>query len=115
MRALEGDRQNGRRRPQSQMEKKGAIRRLQQSRPPAKRASAARRAHKAAHKRANPAGHGEAQAPNAIAVERRKLRAQVVDLEPHRQRRMASIEVRRAEHGNVSKRISFDSQHTGWG
>jgi hypothetical protein len=76
--------------------------------------SAAQRAAEAAHKRADPARKGEAHGANAIALERRKLRVQVVNPKPHNQRRIPSVEVRRAEHRRVSKEFSFDSQNTGW-
>jgi hypothetical protein len=75
--------------------------------------SAAQRAAEATHKRADPARKGEAHGANSIALERRKLRVKVVNPKPHRQRRIPSVEVRRAEHRHVSKEFSFDSQDTG--
>jgi hypothetical protein len=63
---------------------------------------------------ANPARKSEAHSANPIALERRKLRVKVVNPKPHRQRRIPSVEVRRAEHGHVSKELSLDSQNTGW-
>jgi hypothetical protein len=75
--------------------------------------SAAQRLAEATHKRADPAREGEAHGANAIALKRRKLRMKVVNPKPHRQRRIPSVEVRRAEHRHVSKEFSFDSQDTG--
>src|SRR5580704_12347636 len=75
---------------------------------------AAQRIANSAHKRANAACNCEAHAANAIALERRKLGVKVVNIEPHRQRHVPPMEVRRAEHGHVSERISFDSHHTDW-
>lgn len=65
--------------------------------------NAPRSAAEAAHERANPARNGETHSPNAIALERRKLSVKVVNLKPRRQRRVPSVEVRRAEHRHVSK------------
>jgi hypothetical protein len=61
---------------------------------------------------ANPTRKSEAHSANPIALERRKLRVKVVNPKPHRQRRIPSVEVRRAEHGHVSERIAFLSQDT---
>jgi hypothetical protein len=65
--------------------------------------SATQRAAEATHNRADPARKGEAHGANSIALERRKLRVKVVNPKPHRQRRIPSVEVRRAEHPHISK------------
>ena len=55
------------------------------------------------HKRAQRAWDGQTHAANAIAIEGRKLGVQIVNPEPHRQRHVPSMEVRRAKHGHVSE------------
>jgi hypothetical protein len=94
--ALERDRQNDCRRPRAQMDAdlvcSDGLRIAVALRAAAK--SAAQRPTEAAHKRADPARKGEAHRADAIALERRKLRVKVVNPEPHRQRRIPSVEVR---------------------
>jgi hypothetical protein len=67
--------------------------------------SAAQRALQAAGKRVNAVRNCGAQAAYAVAVERGKLRVEVVDLKPQHERRVPPVEVRRAEHGFLSKRF----------
>src|ERR1700722_19357347 len=71
----------------------------------------AQRAAHTAHKRTDPAGERKAHGADAIALQRRKLGVKVVNPEPHRQRHIPSMEVRRAKHGQVSKAIWFESQN----
>ena len=82
--------------------------------------SAAQRARKAARggywqagKRANAVRHGGTQTGKTVVVQRRKMRVQVIDLKPHRQRHVPPAEVRRAEHGDVSKGLRYDAQDRG--
>jgi hypothetical protein len=64
--------------------------------------SRAQRTLEASEKGASAVRHGGTQTAEAVAIERRELRVEVVNLEPRRQRRVPSMEVQRAEHGFVS-------------
>jgi hypothetical protein len=102
---LEGDRQKQRPTPQSEMQKIKARSDSLDIAPGNSAAGerAAKRTANKAHERLNGACHCETHAANAIALERRQLGLKVVNLEPYRQRHVPSMEVRRAEHGHVSK------------